>query len=510
MAQIQYIEITDEKCCGGSPITYSIPIGSTPHEIAIITGMPLSRAIELSEGAIAENNDECPTIYTNSQISESIQKNNCQFGEGTFYTVTIGAGMFSSQLSQQDADAKAQTYFDDNAQRIANTQGVCNTPNCIACTDFRIVKTTDCGEYRRNTECRNGECIDISSEYFICTGNCHNEVCIEDCIDCSATCPTGNCPTGYNCECGTCIADCEGAECSRDCPNNPCSDPCQECFKGQCIDKKCFSWEICQEGICVDKPCSPACTDTTNTFECYEEFTESTCVRGVCQEGSPINTNINEGGPCGTNQICLSGVCSDKPCIPVGGSGCPEGQCCEGLVCHEGTCVASCPFGYQDVNGICVELGCYLSEFDPLGNGVFSINIPRNYIFEQLFEFDNRYNDDCQVCWYFTHSGSSLLADYLAIFTGGQGNPVNTTGGGVQEGKPLCGDSTGTRFCTTIGTIRALDGIPRLNVRINTNYTTNLEDPCLDGNPSGCCYDQNPAAGLDNDVRLICNLIARP
>jgi hypothetical protein len=62
---IQYTKIINKKCCGGKPEEFNIPIGSTPYEIAVITGMSITQAIELWETQVAVNNVLCPGIYCN-------------------------------------------------------------------------------------------------------------------------------------------------------------------------------------------------------------------------------------------------------------------------------------------------------------------------------------------------------------------------------------------------------------------------------------------------------------
>jgi len=70
----------------------------------------------------------CPvgTIYNSAVVSGLVQKNNCTGGAiGSWVTVTIDAGTFTSTVDQPTANALAQAYFDTNKQAIANEDGTC-------------------------------------------------------------------------------------------------------------------------------------------------------------------------------------------------------------------------------------------------------------------------------------------------------------------------------------------------------------------------------------------------
>lgn len=74
----------------------------------------------------AEKQNGCPGIYYNRQITESFTKNNCGPGYiGSTVTFTVPANIYSSTLSQQDADAQAESYILLNGQQYANTNGTC-------------------------------------------------------------------------------------------------------------------------------------------------------------------------------------------------------------------------------------------------------------------------------------------------------------------------------------------------------------------------------------------------
>jgi len=68
----------------------------------------------------------CPLPFTNVQKSGDFQKEGC--GDnfyGSTVTYTVPAGTYKSDISQADADEKAQDDVDDNGQGYANTNGTC-------------------------------------------------------------------------------------------------------------------------------------------------------------------------------------------------------------------------------------------------------------------------------------------------------------------------------------------------------------------------------------------------
>ncbi len=68
----------------------------------------------------------CPVVYYNHLVSEVFTRSNCGAGYvGTNVVFTRPAGMFSSTISQEDADAKAENDIFTNGQAYANTNGTC-------------------------------------------------------------------------------------------------------------------------------------------------------------------------------------------------------------------------------------------------------------------------------------------------------------------------------------------------------------------------------------------------
>jgi|GEM_PF-594772 len=69
----------------------------------------------------------CPVIYTNKLISEVFTRDNCASGYlGGPVTFTVPAGTYTSYISQQDADAQAETYVLTNGQAYAESNGTCS------------------------------------------------------------------------------------------------------------------------------------------------------------------------------------------------------------------------------------------------------------------------------------------------------------------------------------------------------------------------------------------------
>jgi len=356
--QIQYITVVDSKCCGGVPTTFEIPIGATPHEIATITGSSIERAIELWETRISERPDLCPIIYYNELISRELTKNNCPLGQsGTNVIVEIPEGMFSSQLSQKDANDKAELYFKEFGQKIANELGTCIIPDCGTCGEYRISKTVTCGEFRIKTECINGRCTDIGKEYFVClTGNCNHTNCITPCVKCSQTCPNGDCDPGFTCNSGKCVPLCDNQPCSLSCLSGNCPTG-QSCISGKCVENKTNICTTCGQS-CLTGACQPGfiCINGKCVADCNFRECSLTCLNGTCPSGQ---------------------TCSSGKCVPIQSSSCvecrptcPTGSCPSGFSCIQGTCVANCssapcsltclngncPTGETCNNGVCVPI----------------------------------------------------------------------------------------------------------------------------------------------------------
>jgi beta-glucosidase len=105
---------------------------------------------------------------------------------------------------------------------------------------------------------------------------------------CSATYPTGSCPTGQTCFGGTCAATsglCSASNKSGTCPGG---------------------WS-CYEGGCIPAAAVPqACSETVPNGTCEEG---SVCVQGTCLSSASVCSATNQSGVCPTNWACYKGGC---------------------------------------------------------------------------------------------------------------------------------------------------------------------------------------------------------
>lgn len=89
----------------------------------------------------------CITIlWYNVKKSKSFRKNDCDpdTEEGSLVTMTIEAGQFSSTISQEDADRKAEAELDAEGQDYANSHGTCNTIKWYNDRKSKMFQKTDC------------------------------------------------------------------------------------------------------------------------------------------------------------------------------------------------------------------------------------------------------------------------------------------------------------------------------------------------------------------------------
>ncbi|MGZ3438062.1 MAG: MopE-related protein, partial [Polyangia bacterium] len=210
----------------------------------------------------------------------------------------------------------------------------------------------------------------------------------------------GNCPTGFQCYQGNCVAPCQPGE--FPCPGgyacdlntNSCDmngnhvgccvpDACTQitCPLGfnckldaqgmaSCIDPcttvTCPASYICKLGACVDGSCrTQGCPDgqvckaqSDNTFACEPDpCADVTCgMNQFCQAGVCVGACA---GPCPNGQYCNQGQCVPNPCAHTP---CVEGQVCRvqgGVaVCVENQCQFGCNIGQACCGGECVADGC--------------------------------------------------------------------------------------------------------------------------------------------------------
>lgn len=89
----------------------------------------------------------CITIlWYNVKKSKSFRKNDCDpdTEEGSLVTMTIEVGQFSSTISQEDADRKAEAELDAKGQDYANSHGTCNTIKWYNDRKSKMFQKTDC------------------------------------------------------------------------------------------------------------------------------------------------------------------------------------------------------------------------------------------------------------------------------------------------------------------------------------------------------------------------------
>ena len=85
-------------------------------------------------------------LWYNVKKSKSFRKNDCDpdTEEGSLVTMTIEAGQFSSSISQEDADRKAEAELNAKGQDYANSHGTCNTIKWYNDRKSKMFQKTDC------------------------------------------------------------------------------------------------------------------------------------------------------------------------------------------------------------------------------------------------------------------------------------------------------------------------------------------------------------------------------
>ena len=105
------------------------------------------RDIEQNGQNWVNEHGRCITIlWYNVKKSKSFRKNDCDpdTEEGSLVTMTIEAGQFSSTISQEDADRKAEAEFNAKGQDYANSHGTCNTIKWYNDRKSKMFQKTDC------------------------------------------------------------------------------------------------------------------------------------------------------------------------------------------------------------------------------------------------------------------------------------------------------------------------------------------------------------------------------
>ena len=105
------------------------------------------RDIEQNGQNWVNEHGRCITIlWYNVKKSKSFRKNDCDpdTEEGSLVTMTIEAGQFSSPISQEDADRKAEAELNAKGQDYANSHGICNTIKWYNDRKSKMFQKTDC------------------------------------------------------------------------------------------------------------------------------------------------------------------------------------------------------------------------------------------------------------------------------------------------------------------------------------------------------------------------------
>ena len=105
------------------------------------------RDIEQNGQNWVNEHGRCITIlWYNVKKSKSFRKNDCDpdTEEGSLVTMTIEAGQFSSSISQEVADRKAEAELNAKGQDYANSHGTCNTIKWYNDRKSKMFQKTDC------------------------------------------------------------------------------------------------------------------------------------------------------------------------------------------------------------------------------------------------------------------------------------------------------------------------------------------------------------------------------
>ena len=105
------------------------------------------RDIEQNGQNWVNEHGRCITIlWYNVKKSKSFRKNDCDpdTEEGSLVTMTIEARQFSSTISQEDADRKAEAELNAKGQDYANSHGTCNTIKWYNDRKSKMFQKTDC------------------------------------------------------------------------------------------------------------------------------------------------------------------------------------------------------------------------------------------------------------------------------------------------------------------------------------------------------------------------------
>lgn len=100
--------------------SFDIPLDATAQDIVNITGMSLEMAVDFLKRRIEEDSVDCLSSYCSSEISEVLTRV-CPPGTEPIpatYTYTLDECYSVSNISKQDADSLARSYFDNTKEGV--------------------------------------------------------------------------------------------------------------------------------------------------------------------------------------------------------------------------------------------------------------------------------------------------------------------------------------------------------------------------------------------------------
>ncbi len=280
-----------------------------------------------------------------------------------------GAQPVEEDCNGLDDDCDGQTdETEDNGNLIRSCDTACG-PGQETCKQGKWADCTAPQPLPESCDNVDENCNGVIDDNAVCK---NGGVCL--CGECSLPCLMGECPPGFVCSDDFCLTNsccgirCSGkftcikGECVDSCERQPlqCQDTQEECRKGKCTAKDCFSsdpafsckkGEMCVLGQCEADPClNNACGS--------DQF----CRQGDCVDSCAAVK-------CGENEKCRDGICSKDSCSPT----CGRGFTCQEGVCGKDSCVEiECPVGKICLQGkciqdICLNITCPLEETCMLG-----------------------------------------------------------------------------------------------------------------------------------------------
>jgi hypothetical protein len=113
----------------GSAVVYTVPAGTYSSTISLAdANAKAQNDVNLNGQSYANTNGYC--YWGNNLLQVSFTKSNCtEAGQGSSVLYTVPANTFISQISQTDADQKAQSDVIANGQSYANFNGYCTWYN---------------------------------------------------------------------------------------------------------------------------------------------------------------------------------------------------------------------------------------------------------------------------------------------------------------------------------------------------------------------------------------------